>query len=532
MNRAHPIAALIAALSILTGARADDRPLRQVIDSEVRKALETEKVTPAPRADDPTFLRRIYLDLTGAIPTYEEAVQFLQDTAADKRTKLIDKLLDDPRYAVQQANVWDLVLFGRHPNDPDVTKKRELFQKWLAEKFAKNESYDKWVKELLLAEGSTAEKGPPIFFAQYRNQPEEMAVAVTRVFLGTQLQCARCHDHPFERWKQLDFYGMAGFFARVAFVDGNVNGKRALVVGEKRTGEVLFSGPAAQQTPGKKGTPVPAKFLGGADLVEPELPKGFKDVELKGAKTLPKPDFSRRDKLADWLVASDNPYFARAVSNRVWAQFMGRGIVNPIDDLAESKRPSHPELLDALTAQMVSYQFDLKRFIREIVSSDAYQVGATGDETDAAPRYYQRARVRPLSAEETVAAVSVALGGSAETTMPKGTQDYFIRMFGEPTDGRGDFQANLAEHLFMNNSAQLRQLIQRKKDNLADVLAASTAPWEERVDRLFLTILTRPARENEKKRFVAHLTSNPKADPLIEEAIWALVNCAEFRFNR
>ncbi|OAI47600.1 hypothetical protein AYO44_01605 [Planctomycetaceae bacterium SCGC AG-212-F19] len=531
------VAVLASAFLTFAPLHADEPSLRQTIDAQIRAGLEQEKLGLPGRADDAIFVRRVYLDLVGSVPSYEETVQFLQDSTGDKRAKLIDKLLDDPRFAEHQADVWDLVFFGRHPSDPDVTKKRELFVKWLREKFAKNEPYDKWVRELLVAEGNTADTGPPLFFAQYRNQPEEMAVAVTRLFLGTQLQCARCHDHPFERWKQLDFYGMAGFFARVAFVEVGGGGKRSYYIGEKNTGEVLFSGPAAQQAPGKKGTPVAAKFLGGNDLEEPALPKDFKEPDLKNAKNVPKPLFSRREKLADWVVAKDNPYFARAVANRVWAQFMGRGLVNPIDDLSEKKKPSHPELLDALTAKMLEHNFDLKWYIREIVNSEAYQVTSRGTETDAAPRYYNRARVRPLSAEEVMASLLTVTASAGEAKkgdgkMPGGGEVYFLQMFGEPTDGRGDFQANLSEHLFMNNGSQLRALFQRKKGNLADTIASSTAPWEERVDRLFLSVLNRPPREEERKRFVAHLTSDPKTDGLIEEVIWVLINCAEFRFNK
>jgi hypothetical protein len=218
---------------------------------------------------------------------------------------------------------------------------------------------------------------------------------------------------------------------------------------------------------------------------------------------------------------------------------MGRGFVMPIDDLSsDSKKPSHPELLAALTSHVLANNFDLKSLIREIVNSEAYQVTSTGDETDAAPRFYNRARVRPLSAEEVIVAVGTVTGlaeaenKTGERKLPQGAEIYFIQMFGEPTDGRGDFQANLSEHLFMNNSSHLRQLIQRKKGNLADVLLSSTAPWEERVDRMFLTVLNRLPREEEKKRFVAHLTAKPMPDPLVEEAIWVLINCAEFRFNK
>ena len=521
--------ALSVALALCSsGLPAEDRPLRHVIDAEARAAWDREKITPAARADDATFLRRVYLDLVGTIPTHDEARTFLQDKDVRKRERLIDRLLDDPRFAEHQANVWDQVFFGRNPPNPDATRKRDHFKKWLTEKFAKNEPFDRWTRDLLLAE----QDGPELFYVQFRNQPEETAVAVSRIFLGTQLQCARCHDHPYESWTQRDFYGLAGFFVRLVVLDqGGPANQRRYKVGEKNTGEVLFSGAAKDQKPGKKGEPVRAKFLGGSMLEEPPLPAGFKEPELKSAKTLPKPAFSRKEKLAEWVTAPTNPYLARAVANRVWGQYLGRGLVHPVDDLSDKNEPSHPGLLQALTGQMAARQFDLKWFIRELVNSETYQLAATGPATEALPRWYERARVRPLSAEELLASLRTATGfGRAQ--LPSATEDYLLRYFGVPTNGQGDFQGSLTEHLFLNNSSQLRQMIQRRKGNLMDAVLSSTDPWEQRVDRMFLSVLSRPPTPEQRKRFVAHLTSDAKAEPLVEEAIWVLLNAAEFRFNR
>ncbi|MBY0523777.1 MAG: DUF1549 and DUF1553 domain-containing protein [Gemmataceae bacterium] len=532
---------LLTASVVLTSStvRADETPLRQLIDAEVKAVWQRENVTPAPAASDAAFLRRIYLDLVGTIPTAAEAREFLADKDADKRAKLIDKLLDDPRYAEQQMNVWDQVLFGRRPPDSDLTQRREGFQKWLREKFAKNEPYDRWVRELLQAEGWTSE-GPTMYFAQYKNDPESAATAVSRIFLGTQLQCARCHDHPFDKWKQVDFYGLAGFLVRQTFVEGNQNGKRHYLLVEKSSGEVLFSGPAAEQKPGKKGDPVPARYLGGDLLQEPPLPAGFKEPELKGIKTVQKPLFSRKQKLAEWITAADNPYFAKAISNRIWAQFMGKGLVDPVDDLRDNRPASHPKLFQAVHEQLVAQKFDLKWLVRELVNSQAYQLSVSGAVTDASPRFYERSRVRPLSAEEIMAsfrsatgfddAVKAAGGNPATTKTPEAT--YFLPYFGEPTNGRGDFQASLNEHLFLNNSGSLRQsMIQPRKGNLADRLLTSKEAWEERVDELFLSVLTRLPREQERKKFVEYLTADKQAGAAIEDAIWVLLNTAEFRFN-
>jgi len=510
-----------------TTLRAEEKTLRQIIDADIQAAWQREKITPVARAGDAVFLRRVYLDLLGDLPTYEETVAFLKDDDAKKREKLIDKLLADPRYAVGQSQVWDLVLFGRNPAGFEATRKRPGFKKWLADKFAKNEPYDRWVRDLLLAE----QEGSPIYYIQFRAAPEDAAVAVSRVFLGTQLQCARCHDHPYEKWSQRDFYGMAGFFVRLVVLEP-VDKKYA--IGEKSTGEVLFTGAVKDQKPGQKGEPIKAKFLCGAQVEEPPLPKDFKEAP-SGAKTLPKPVFSRKEKLAEWITSAENPYFAKAAANRVWAQFMGRGLVHPVDDIREKNEDPLSGLLDTITKEFLAHKFDMKWIIRELVNSETYQLAGDGPVKDALPRWFERARVRPLSAEELMAALrqaSVFDAGAAKTgPLPNAGEDYFLRFFGEPTNGQGDFQAGLAEHLFLNNSDNVRLFFKRRKGNLADIVLTSTDPWEARVERMFLTVLTRPPRPEELKRFVAHLKSDPKPEPLVEEAIWALVNTAEFRFN-
>ncbi len=249
---------------------------------------------------------------------------------------------------------------------------------------------------------------------------------------------------------------------------------------------------------------------------------------------MPRPQFSRKEKLIAWLTASENPYFARALANRVWAQFLGRGLVHPIDDLSDKNVPSHPKLLEALTAHLLTTKFDLKSLIRELVNSDAYQQAGTGTGTDALPAWFERARVRPLSAEELLAAMRVATSFPADGFKNAGDpMVYVVRYFGEPSDGQGNFQASLAEHLFLNNSPQIRLLAQQRKGNLADTLLGGQAPWQEKVDRLFLSVLSRLPSTAERERFVRHLsTSNAQTAPaLVEEAVWALLACSGFRFN-
>lgn len=515
--------------------------LRVEIDRHIEQAWRDHDVQPAERASDAEFQRRLYLDLLGMIPADHEAVAFLDDSDSAKRQKLIDRLLNDPRFARHQTEVWDQVLFGRNPPGYG-TDRREGFQSWLRKQFEQNTPYDQWVKAILVAEGNSVDDGAPMFLVQYRNQPEDATEAVTQKFLGVQLQCARCHDHPFESWTQLDFYGMAAFFARLQVVEvGKKNNLAMYAIGEKNRGDVLFTGPVTEQEVGKKGEPVKPKFLQGEPLQEPELPADFReDRSFPNGKMPTQPQFSRKDQLANWIVRNDNPYFARAVANRVWAQFLGRGIVHPVDSMSESNAPSHPELLDTLTAALVEYRFDLKRYIRELVSSRTYQLSGGGKVEAAMPQWFERARTRPLTAEELLDSWRVAVGyeGIEQASGRKPSDDryaplgagYLMQFFGSPSNGVGDFQGGLHEHLYLNNGG-LSTIVSTAKGGLHDTLLNSDSPWEARVERLFLSLLSRRPNAQEREQFVAYLTAESDPRARLSEAIWVLITCSEFRFN-
>ncbi|MEQ8786777.1 MAG: DUF1549 and DUF1553 domain-containing protein [Pirellulaceae bacterium] len=536
------LAALLLILSVSGVSRAQQ--LRDVIDAEVSAAWKKHDVEHAPPADDAAFLRRVYLDLCGTIPSYEETKAFLDDDAKDKREKLVDRLLDDPRYALHQGDVWDMVLFGRDPPGFDA-RDRDGFQNWIREQFAQNTPYDEIVRQLLQAKGNTMEHGAPMYLVQYKSKPEDAAVAISQTFLGVQLQCARCHDHPYEAWTQLDFYGMAAFLARLEVVTVGKKGKESmLAVGEKNLGDVLFTGPAAEQEPGQKGEPVKAKFLLGEVLEEPQLPEDFEEPRrFASNKMPPEPKFSRKDALADWIASPDNPYLARAIVNRVWAQFMGRGLVHPVDNMSESNTPTHPELLEKLAAAMVDHQFDLKWYIRELVNSQTYQIGATGPIDEAKPYWFARARTRPLSAEELAISWRTATyydeAMAAAGKQPKEgerffglTSGYMMNFFGQPENGVGDFMGGLHEHLYLNNG-QVASLISSGEKSLHHTLTNSDAPWEERIDRLFLSVLSRYPSKDERQRLVEYVAvdDSRETDTRLREAIWALMTCSEFRFN-
>jgi hypothetical protein len=520
---------------------ADDERLRDTIDREIKAGWAKEKITAPIQSSDSVFLRRVYLDLVGMIPTYEETTAFLKDPDPKKREKLIDKLLADPRFARQQAHVWDLAMLGRNAKLVEGTvghRNRERFRQWLAKQFESNEPWDRIATKILRAE----EDGSQLFFA-VNSGTDEMVTAVSRVFLATQIQCAKCHDHPYEPWTQKDYHGMAAFFVRTMVVEvpgkpeiTNQKGKQYLV-GEKAIGEALFATEEIDpKTKKKQSIPIKPKFLSGAALTEPESPKDHVEPKLKPGEVPPKPAFSRRERFSEWMTAKDNPYFARAAVNRVWAQFMGRGFVHPVDDFNSQNPPSHPELLKAIEKEFVAHKFDLKWLVREIVSSEAYQTTDLGSVTDAMPKHYERARIRPLSVEELTASLHLATGLGLESALKAEPSSQMLQYLGQPTDGQGRFQGSLSEHLFLHNGDLIRGLCRPNKGNLSEKLLVGSEDWNAKVERMFLSVLSRPPTSEEKERFVKYLSADPKDAKLaaqrMEEAMWVLVSCSEFRFNR
>ncbi len=541
VNRIAAISLVVASILSPTSACAQETALREVVDREIKASWTKEKITPPVKASDSVFLRRIYLDLVGIIPTYHETATFLKDTDPKKREKLIDTLLADPRYARQQAQVFDLAMLGRKNRLVEGTvgyRNRGRFREWLGKQFAANEPYDRIAAKILQAE----EDGSQLYFAVNRDT-DEMVTSVSRFFLATQIQCAKCHDHPFEPWTQKDYYGMAGFFVRTMTVDvpgmpevTNQKGSKYLV-GERTIGEALFAIEEVDpKTKKKKSIPIKPKFLSGEELKEPEPPMGFVEPKLKSNELPPKPAFSRREKFIGWMTAKDNPFFAKAAVNRVWAQFMGRGFVHPVDDFNQKNEPSHPALLKAIESAFVAQKYDLKWLIREFVNSEAYQSADLGAVTDAMPRYYERARIRPLSVEELTASLHLATGLGLESALKAEPSKDMLQYLGEPADGQGRFQGSLSEHLFLHNGDQFRGMCRPNKGNMPEKLMMSTEPWEAKVDRMFLSVLSRPATSEERERFVKYLNVDAKdakmAAQRMEDAMWVLVSCSEFRFNR
>jgi len=337
----------------------DDRSLAGAIDRLIAAKWAAAAATPAPPAGDAEFLRRVALDVAGRIPTASEARAFLASTDPGKRRKVVETLLSGPAFANHLMNVWTDLLIPEAAGSFQVGFFAPDFEVWLRKQFAEGVGYDKLVRELLTVPVQNGQQifsnngmGKPssfAFLAAKDGKPENFAASTSRLFLGIRLECAQCHNHPFAKWKREEFWGMAAFFAGVQ---------------RQGSGDALFQGTDAAEKheiemAGTKRV-IQASFLDGRDL---EWTKASK----------------ARAVLAEWVTARDNPYFARAAVNRIWAQFFGIGLIDPVDDMGANVEASHPELLDLLADQFAAHAFDLKYMIRTITSSRVYQLTSAGD---------------------------------------------------------------------------------------------------------------------------------------------------------
>ncbi|HEY3787919.1 MAG TPA: DUF1549 domain-containing protein, partial [Urbifossiella sp.] len=304
---------------------------------------------PSPTCDDSTFIRRLTIDLCGRLPTTAETRAFLDDKAADKRAKLVDKLLDSPDYPAYFAMKWGSIL--RNSNLAGADQAAVAFHHWLKDSIARNRPYDEFVRGIVAAAGEWQDAPAVNWLWQNRDdQLHQVTADVAQIFLGVRLQCAKCHHHPYERWGQADYYGLAGFFTRL---------------GRKSFGQPPPYYASATPTTGEHN-PLTGK------VPEPKFPDG-----PLGKFT---PDEDPRDALVDWMAKPENPFFAKALVNRLWGHFLGRGLVHEVDDLRETNPPSNPELLDALAKDFVQHKFDVKQVIRVILKSRVYQLSAEPSE--------------------------------------------------------------------------------------------------------------------------------------------------------
>jgi hypothetical protein len=498
-------------------------PVRNFIDEAVFNKLKLLGIPASPVCDDTTFLRRVYIDITGTMPTEAEVRDFQADSDAAKRDKLIDRLLDSPAYADYFANKWNMVLRNKR-KQPDDVAGTYAFRQWIWDSLYDNKPYDKMVGEILTASGDS-NFNPPVIWYREVAQNNEQVEDVAQLFLGVRIQCARCHHHPFEKWSQDDYYHLSAFFSRIGKKDRSDPTTKA--GREKR----IFhnEGQATAQNPRTGKTLAPAGLA-------------TKPLEVP-------PEQDPRTLLVEWMTAKDNVFFARSLTNRYWKHFFDRGIVEPEDDIRETNPPTNPELLAALSKHFIDSNFDLKSLVRTICQSSTYQLSAIPNEYNQKDKQnFSRYYPKRLSAEvlydgfHQVTATNERFGGMPEGTKATQLPDssvapYFLKVFGQP---QGDTacecersqEANLAQSLHLLNSAEVQNKVAAGNGRAATLANDKARPDEEKIRELYRWVYSREPVSDELGIALAHIAKH-KDNPKIayEDIVWALINTKEFLFN-
>ncbi len=518
-----PIAFVPARLDFAWG----NPPPVNFIDEQIFKKLRLLRMNPSEVCSDATFLRRAYLDLLGLVPDAALARAFVADTDLDKRAKLIDELMQYDEFADFWALKWaDLLKIEQRQLDYDGMK---VFHGWIRESIATNKPLDQFARELIAARGSTL-KNPPANWWRANRDPVTRAENTARVFLGTQLNCAQCHNHPFERWTQDDYYNWADLFARIDYKLSGEKGKDKSDKNEFRGDQTVLIKASGSVINARTGEPAVARFLGG------EAPKVSKERDELLA-------------LADWLPHT--PMFARMQVNRIWFHLLGRGLVDPVDDFRASNPASHPELLDALAKDFVASGYDLRHCIRTITASRTYQLAAQPNATNADDETnFSRGIVRRLTAEQTLDSISAVLATPLPLDdVPAGTRlaqiaegrkhykpltnsvDRFAASFGKPprliaSDCERSNETAIPQVFQLISGPLIQQLLTRKNNVLDKLLGSGNDATT--IDGLFWTSLSRPPTAVENARCMAYLAGGTDRRRAAEDLAWALLNSKEF----
>lgn len=542
-------------LLVSTSAAVADEPLRVQIDRLIAVQTPDYDKLAAPVATDEEFLRRVTLDLTGMIPTTAQAREFFADADPAKREKLVDKLLASPEYARHMQRVFDLMLMRniRAKNVPAPE-----WEKFLRESFAANKPWDKLVREILTADGSDpAARGPARFYLDRDGDVNVITRDIGKLFLGANLECAQCHNHPhIDDFKQEHYYGISAFYVR-SFV--MTDKEKRVVFAEKADGEVTFESVFDIRDKKSKGArSTGPKLFEGMVISEPKFEKvadAYVVAPNDKDKTIrPVPRFSRRVKFAEFIASPDNRRFCRTTANRLWATVFGRGIVHPVDLDHRDNPPSHPLLLAMLTEELATREMDLKSILKEFVLSKTYQrssqrAPAEGQSKDVADALFAQAIMKPLSPAQFAWAVLQATGEADVNRTALGDklteealfaklasyENRFDRLFGgEPGEPPESFESTADQVLYLSNDPQIAGLLKPKPGNLADRLLKMPPDNPAAIaEELFLSVLTRKPTPDDVKDIEGYL-ANQTGDPrvaAIQELIWALISSSEFRFN-
>lgn len=488
-------------------------PGSHFIDRLIHDKLRKLRIAPSPLAGDAEFLRRVSLDITGSLPTAERVREFVANGDPDKREKLVDELLERKEFVEMWVMKWAELLQVRSSNQVSY-KAMLLYYGWLQEQIASNRPMNELVQELLASTGGTFTSPATNY---YQNERETLKVAenVAQVFLGMRIQCAQCHNHPFDRWTQDDYYGFAAFFSQIGRKRGE--DPRETIVFDRRGGDVRHPVGGRVMAP---------KFLGG------ETP------ETRGR--------DRREVLAEWLASDRNPYFATNLANIVWAHFFGRGIIHEIDDVRVTNPPVNRELLEELGRRFREYGYDFKKLVRDICTSRTYQLSSTpnasnrGDETNFSHQSMRRLRAEVLldcisSVTETTDKFRGLPRGARALQIADGTTStYFLKTFGRASretvcSCEVKMEPNLSQALHLLNGDTVHQKI--RQGGVIPRLLKSLEDPAKVIEELYLRCLSRPPTPAETARLTSELGKVPDPRPVLEDIFWALLNSREFLFN-
>lgn len=504
------------------GFKWSNPPENNYVDTHTFAKLKMLNIQPSDLCTDQEFIRRAYLDVCGVLPTPADVTAFLASKDAQKRTKLIDQLLEKPEYADFWTLKWSDVF--RSTRKTIQVKGTHVFQKWLRNHIDKNTGFDEIVYEVITAGGSTY-SNPAANYYRISRDPTSLAETTAQLFFGIRMQCAKCHNHPFERWTQDDYYSMAAFFARVKYrtdpIDGGDAKKKdgAEYVYVDRVGEVKQ--PRTQQN-------IAPKFMGG---IVPTIA----------------PNADRREPLAKWMASAENPFVPKSVANRIWFHLMGRGIVDPVDDFRDSNPSANDDLLDALSKDFVKNKFDAKKLIRTIMNSRTYQLSAQTNEFNKDDnKYFSHAVTKLLTAEQLFDALCQVTEvpekfagmplGTRAVQLPDGEVNHpFLKTFGQPArelacecEREGD--SNLAQALQLINGPAVNDRLRNTSNRISKLLAAKKTDKEIVAD-LFLVTLSRLPSDTEESAMLNHISISTDRRRALEDVHWALINAKEFLFR-
>ncbi|MFT7640493.1 MAG: hypothetical protein ACI9G1_002236 [Pirellulaceae bacterium] len=501
------------------------------IDRAVYSRLRHLQLQPSALCDDTTYLRRVFLDTLGILPTAEQAREFIADSRVDKRVRLVDSVLSRPEFAEHWALKWSDLL--RNEEKLLDATGVDAFHGWMRESIANDKPINEFVRELVTGQGSTY-KNPPANFYRANRDPLTRGEAAARVFLGYRLKCARCHNHPFDRWTQDDYYQWAALFARIDYeIVGNKRGDKfdkhefngEQIVLFKREGEVKNA---------KNNKDAVPKFLGSDQTPDPQ---------------------KRLEQLGQWLTSKENRQFARSQANFVWYHLLGRGIVEPVDDFRTTNPPTNPELLEALADDFVESDFQLRTLVRSILISNTYQADSRPNDSNVNDRRnFSHALIRRLTAEQLLDAQTHVLQVAPEFIGHKGEMragqlpgvvrdsrkrsagDRFLKSFGKPerllscTCERSD-ETTLSQAFMLICGDDVNQRLTSSSGRLQQ-LAKGKLTAAEQIDELFWLALSRAPTANEKKTLLTHLEKTDSRLVALQDISWVLLNAKEFIFRK